>query len=545
LPTTVRDAIWLHNQPPEALPDDVHKQLIGLTTIADAIARANHIGWSGDEGQGRSVEALCRAWSVPIANVAAIDSSIHAEVARRAWAVGLDEVAERDLLHESLHRAAKRLERVRSTALAARQERIVEKNEAAQLLCRVSTMLAAASRATTADALLSAVVRSVADAGQIDAMLVATRATGAPDWDLMFYEGDGRVHDMAVIPDMSLAANKTSDCDAPVAAAISRAAREQGWRLQDANFGNTDEADLTSLVKLMSNEGQIALFGVGTWSSSEQPVLRDLWHVLLSRCVHDFASSRLADQLAEANRTLAEAQPRLAEAEATERLFETTAGLAHEMNNPLAVISGRAELLSGDANKAEVQSAADSLRSASLELAALVSDVHLFATPVEPVIVEVDLARLVATAARDSRAQAAAADTTHIRLIAPDPSPCVFMDADHVREALVELVLNALQARGRTLVTVRVHLDRVNGRLMFTVEDDGAGMSSWAHSHCFDPFFSDRPAGRGQGLGLSRARRLVEASGGRIEIESNEGVGTQASIVFDRFLSGRQTRERA
>ena len=62
--------------------------------------------------------------------------------------------------------------------------------------------------------------------------------------------------------------------------------------------------------------------------------------------------------------------------------------------------------------------------------------------------------------------------------------------------------------------------------------DDGVGMNEETLAHAFDPFYSSRPAGRRTGLGLARARRLVELNGGVIEIDSTPGEGTTARIVL-------------
>jgi signal transduction histidine kinase len=106
------------------------------------------------------------------------------------------------------------------------------------------------------------------------------------------------------------------------------------------------------------------------------------------------------------------------------------------------------------------------------------------------------------------------------------------MDPDQIGLAVTEVVLNAIQAEPKGSVSVRVHRDAAERRLVIAVEDDGAGMSEHTLSHAFDPFFSARPAGRRSGLGLARARRLVELHGGTIRIRSEAGVGTEVWIAL-------------
>jgi signal transduction histidine kinase len=67
---------------------------------------------------------------------------------------------------------------------------------------------------------------------------------------------------------------------------------------------------------------------------------------------------------------------------------------------------------------------------------------------------------------------------------------------------------------------------------LISVADDGTGLSERAKRHACDPFFSELSAGRRSGLGLTRARRFVELHGGKISLESKQGMGTTARIVL-------------
>ncbi|MEC9373112.1 MAG: ATP-binding protein, partial [Planctomycetota bacterium] len=71
----------------------------------------------------------------------------------------------------------------------------------------------------------------------------------------------------------------------------------------------------------------------------------------------------------------------------------------------------------------------------------------------------------------------------------------------------------------------------------------GCGMSEHALRHAFDPFFSEKPAGRQSGLGLARAHRLVELHDGEVELRSEVGKGTSARIILERWRAERDTEE--
>jgi len=117
-----------------------------------------------------------------------------------------------------------------------------------------------------------------------------------------------------------------------------------------------------------------------------------------------------------------------------------------------------------------------------------------------------------------------------VRLRVDRAIPPLSVDPDQLSDAISELISNALQSNARDRIEVRVHVDPSDDRLIVTVSDDGVGMSPETLASACDPFFSAREAGRGTGLGLSKARRLVEMHGGELTLESEEGEGTVARV---------------
>jgi signal transduction histidine kinase len=111
--------------------------------------------------------------------------------------------------------------------------------------------------------------------------------------------------------------------------------------------------------------------------------------------------------------------------------------------------------------------------------------------------------------------------------------------------AVGEAITNALEASGGTPVEVRVQRESPDGRLLIEVEDKGTGMSPKTLQHAFDPFYSDKPAGRQTGLGLSRARRLMELHAGEITLRSTPGAGTVAIFSLPSTPAAQSALEKA
>jgi signal transduction histidine kinase len=112
--------------------------------------------------------------------------------------------------------------------------------------------------------------------------------------------------------------------------------------------------------------------------------------------------------------------------------------------------------------------------------------------------------------------------------------PYVQVDAAQVSAAVTEVLENALHATDVKTGHIALHVgyDPYSSRVVVTISDNGCGMDEPTAKRAFDPFFSNKPAGRRRGLGLAKALRWIEASGGSIRLESRPGQGTRSIILL-------------
>lgn len=206
------------------------------------------------------------------------------------------------------------------------------------------------------------------------------------------------------------------------------------------------------------------------------------------------------------------------------------AGVAHEVNNPLASISSLVQILRARAASAEDRESLETILGEISRISAILRDLTEFARAPEPrrapaeinPIVEACL-RLVAVDRRFKRLRLEAA-------LAPE-LPSLLIDADQIQQVMLNLILNAGDATpegGRIRVASR--LEPSVGAVDVEVSDTGDGIPSEIRRRVFDPFFTTKPPGRGTGLGLSVCYGIVSAHGGEIEIESAPGVGTTVRV---------------
>jgi signal transduction histidine kinase len=217
-----------------------------------------------------------------------------------------------------------------------------------------------------------------------------------------------------------------------------------------------------------------------------------------------------------------------------EALAELAAGAGHEINNPLAVISGQAQYLLARREKLFQSEALGSVVPSLETIVAQTRRIHgllrqmlLFARPPAPARRPVDLGQLVGEVTRSLEELAT---QRKVRLdVTPSPQTILLpLDSEQIRTALTALVRNAIEA-APVDGWVRVVTWRPGPAcpVEVVVEDSGPGPFSEQVPYLFDPFYSGRTAGRGKGLGLPVAWQLVRQHGGELRYVRPEGGPTR------------------
>ena len=254
--------------------------------------------------------------------------------------------------------------------------------------------------------------------------------------------------------------------------------------------------------------------------------LRTQLSVILDRFLPELSIS--AEQRAE---FLAEFE-RVLEASKLESLAEFAAGAGHEINNPVATIAGRAQLLLGGEADPERRHAVEIIGSQALRIRDMIGDVMLFARPPEPRIETLELLPIIRQSVESQaelRLKQAAAITVDI-----PPELMVRGDRTQLLVLFSSLVRNSLEASDRPGIAVSWHVrqEQRDSRqwTVITISDDGPGIPAAVRGHLFDPFYSGRPAGRGLGFGLSKCWRIAQMHGGEIRLLESDGRGASFEV---------------
>lgn len=243
---------------------------------------------------------------------------------------------------------------------------------------------------------------------------------------------------------------------------------------------------------------------------------------------------------------VAERTQRLLQSEKVATMGSLLAGVAHELNNPLAIIMGQTLLL-----RESIAEGAHSVRAAKISAAAdrcarIVRNFLSLARqrPTERGTVHLNL---VIQEAMEMLAYELRTDSVEVALDLGEGLPPLWADAHQLHQVLVNLVTNAHHAMRRLppprRIRVAARLDGARGRVRLTIADSGPGIPQDLHDKIFEPFFTTKPAGEGTGLGLSLCRGIIEEHGGTLTLESAPGQG--ATFVIELPLGEQATARTA
>ena len=249
-------------------------------------------------------------------------------------------------------------------------------------------------------------------------------------------------------------------------------------------------------------------------------------------------AARLYDETLERNKELAEINARLQTAQAqliqSEKLAsvgQLTAGIVHDVKNPLAVIKGLAEELSEDFSiDPSMKDQLSTIRESATKASTIVTDLLKFARQSTPDLERRDMRETIEASVRLTE-YLARKGNVELKVDMPSSPVLVWYDAQQIEQVLINLVGNAIQAM-KNGGTVRINLSQAKNSIALSVQDNGVGIPEKNLQRIFDPFFTTKPEGEGTGLGLSVSFGIITRHRGQISVDSKPGLGTTFTILL-------------
>jgi two-component system sensor histidine kinase HydH len=282
---------------------------------------------------------------------------------------------------------------------------------------------------------------------------------------------------------------------------------------------------------------ELEYYGVLTPFMGQYPTMTRDGTQIISRIIITIAacfavailSSILSIQLKNARKDLRITQEHLKRVEKMSAMDEMISGIAHEIKNPLASLSGSIQLLKEDARPGSHE---DKLMHIILRetqrLKQITNDIGLFAKPNTINAKQVDMNRAIEDVVTlFLNTPGTRKLQIHTKL---EKNLFVTIDPDHLKQILWNLIKNAaesIEAKGKIIIGLG---SPRNKRIYLTISDNGTGIDPEKAKHIFDPFYTTKP--EGTGLGLSIIHRIIDTYDGMIDFESIPDKGTLFTIVF-------------
>lgn len=531
-PEPLVNAIWLHHQTGTQLPEDVAgRRLIEVVHLANIIARQERIGVSSPPADATLARQAAAALKLPEDFLDRLTKDLRAAVAEQVQIMGLDKTDEKGLFLESIQSANSELGVINEQLIFARSQlqRHHRINDAITDLCR------AAGQWKTAQTLRSA------------AGLLVREGLGCTTCALFWFGDDGTYVEGTV----SQADRKTDNHflfevspeqgGAALPQGFVRAEQPMGWLFErlgeqlgngafychalgegEQAFGAVvlgfDEPNESSMAYLAPDVASLAAIlasVVASWRDRER-------------------LSIMAEQLVAASQATADAQDELIRQRNLASIGSMAAGAAHEINNPLAVVSGRAQILAETETDEKKRGSLEIICQQAERASDIIKELMTFARAPALDCRPTDLGALLTGGVEAMQEELGERDVA-LALKTPMPeAPDPSIDAEQIGWVVQELVRNAGTAcQSGENVTVSVEHDEVAGLLTVVVHDDGCGMDRETVEQACEPFFSGRHAAKRRGLGLAKVQRIAEAHGASLQIDSAEGEGTTVRLTFD------------
>lgn len=214
---------------------------------------------------------------------------------------------------------------------------------------------------------------------------------------------------------------------------------------------------------------------------------------------------------------------------ALDALAEMAAGVAHELNNPLSIISGRAQLLAETETEQNKKRTLEQIQENTRKASAVIEDLMSFAEPSPPKPTQTDVRRMLDEAVEFTSLKTGA-EHINVQMQIAKEVKSVFVDSAQVVSALANVLSNALESYRDQIGPVKITADAAGDGVRLQISDLGCGMDAETLRKATHPFFSAKPAGRKRGMGLAYTTRTVQANKGTLLIESELGKGTTVTI---------------
>ncbi len=545
LPEPVVLAIWLHHSDTVTIARDMPEASIAvIIQLADSIARQSGIGCSGSFDSPEPVEPFAEHLGIDIEYLLEIHRNLLTAVEEKSRVLGLDLPGAASDYVETIHTAAVQLAQ-RRAELSEENRRLQSASShldfTSEFLNGISTMAAAIDIAED----FAVRWQKFYQTGMVCLYLAPAATEEMLEAVVVESLSQSRIVFLDISDEASAIPRAISN-----SFTILNASDHIPWLFEqlDVNF----DASRTKLVPLISSGRAIGAIAFELHYPGDDKLFEDRFRlstsiaaVVLDMALTQQGHMHFAEHFARLITKPVEVVTPLPRTEKPEdtrayrmedslnALAEMAAGAAHELNNPLAVISGRAQLLAEAQNDKETKEILKQIYENAREASGIIEDLMSFAEPPKPRGSVTNIQKMLDEAVQlTHRKTSRESLDIHIE-VAEDVSE-VFVDSAQIVSALANVIANAVESYGEKPGPVEIIAEIADSDeiVKLTIKDRGCGMDAETLKKATQPFFSAKTAGRKRGMGLAYAARFIQINTGTLTITSEPGHGTTILIYL-------------
>lgn len=528
LPEPVTQAIWLHHAEPQLLPQMSGGRLAMVVALADGIARKCGIGHSGSCDIPGQIDTLAGMLGLTGQQIEQITSQLAGQVEEKGKWLNISEPGRSEEYYDMIHRTAAQLAQD-NTRLAEQTQRSLDTAVVAEPLREFLVSLSSGATPDQVAGQFAACFQKTFQIGQVLVLLWPQEESIA---ELAIAGHDGKI-ETTVLPIPETVDFKNN----PFARGFTVVAAGKffGWCVQQSPYPIASQALAAPLLM-----GQIPVAAV-IWEDQKElaveavTMLCSVGGAAISTSIAFRNQREQAEQLVELMSQLRDTNRQLSEAQSLSVIAEMAAGAAHELNNPLAVISGRAQLLQQSETDQGKKEILEQISQRTADISDIITDLMAFARPRQPQK-QLIAPKLLVWEAMEKIAAKRKIQRIESETIGIEAAAEVFVDKQQIVQVIGSILDNALDAYPDGSGPVGVEgQNTLEGRSVeIRISDRGCGMDAATLSQATKPFFSAKPAGRKRGMGLAHAQRLLVLNGGSLQLVSQQGKGTTVIISLPR-----------
>jgi len=555
LPNAIVLAIWLHHSDTAAISESMPEAKIAqVVQLADSVARQSGIGQSGSYDLPGRTEVISRSLGIGPEQLQQILQNLPEAVGKTSEVLGLDLSNAPASYCDAAQAATVQLAR-RQAELSAENRRL--QTASSHLDFTTDFLLSIDSTAEAIDVAENFAARWQKFYQTGTVCLYLARSAGLRKLDAVVVESLAQSRTVCLdVP------GKISAIPKPIANsfAILDAHDHIEWLFEqlDVDFG----AGRTKLVPLLSGGRAVGAIAFELFYPGDAELFEEKFRTSASiaGAVLDMAFARQRQrhfaerfaQLIHSPQTGASAlgdtvlesvdipptkpediPPETAADVSIEALAEMAAGAAHELNNPLAVVCGRAQLLAQIESDQEKKEILNQIHQNANEASAIIKDLMSFAEPPGPRAAQTDVRQMLDEAIQLTSVKTNA-EHINVQIEVADDAGNVFVDSAQIASAIANVVANAVESYSDELGPIKITAESVQHGdfVQLKIRDLGYGMDAETLRKATQPFFSAKAAGRKRGMGLAYTARFLQINAGTLDIESEPGVGTTVTICL-------------